>query len=168
VSACGSSSAAKSDAQQASDALTAGLQAQGQGHTQEAINDYNTVLKHDSKNKYAYYNLGVIDQGAGRNDSAEKDYRNALQIDPEFVSALFNLAIIRTVPSPSEAESLYRHVIANDSANAAAHLNLGFVLRTEGRQAEGTTELQTAVRLDPQLASRVPDLNASPSPSPHR
>lgn len=164
VAACGSSP--PSEAKQASDALTAGLQAQTQGKNQEAIGDYNKVLAHDPKNKYAYYNLGLIDQLAGRNDSAEKNYRNALQIDPEFVSPLFNLAIIRTTPSPAEAEALYRHVIAIQPNNAAAHLNLGFVLRTEGHKPEGDAELREAISIDPALASRAPDLAPKPAPAP--
>lgn len=166
LAACGSSlSSQASSAKQAADALAAGLQAQTQGKTQEAIDDYNKVLQHDSKNKYAYYNLGVIDQQAGRNNSAEKNYRTALQIDPQFEPPLFNLAILRTPASPPEAESLYRQVIAVQPDNAAAHLNLGFLLRSLNRNDEAASEFSKAVSLDPQLASRVPP---SPSPSPKR
>jgi Flp pilus assembly protein TadD len=154
------SSSANSDARQASVALQAGLLAQSQGQTQTAIDDYHKVLSLDPKNKYAYYNLGLIDQQAGRNDAAERNYRQALNIDPEFESALFNLAIIRTVPAPVEAEALYRHVITINASNAAAHLNLGFLLRSVGRADEGNAELKKAVQLDPQLASRIP----SPAP----
>jgi tetratricopeptide (TPR) repeat protein len=164
---CGTTATQSSDAKQASDALNAGLQAQTQGKTQEAINDYNTVLAHDPKNKYAYYNLGLIDQTAGRNASAEKNYRAALAIDPQFEPALFNLAIVRTAPSPSEAENLYRQVITANPKNAAAHLNLGFLLASQGRQAEANVEFSQAVTLDPQLISRIPpSAVASPKASP--
>lgn len=164
---CGTTATQSSDAKQASDALNAGLQAQTQGKTQEAINDYKTVLAHDPKNKYAYYNLGLIDQTAGRNTSAEKNYRAALGIDPQFEPALFNLAILRTTASPPEAENLYRQVITVDPKNAAAHLNLGFLLASEGRQSEATSEFSQAVTLDPQLASRIPpSAVASPKASP--
>lgn len=166
IAGCGGSSA-QSDAQQASAALSAGLLAQNQGKTQEAINDYKKVLAHDPKNKYAYYNLGLIDQQAGRNVSAEKNYRTALTVDPQFESALYNLAILRTAPAPSEAEKLYRQVIAVDAKNAAAHLNLGFVLKSEGHNDEATAEFANAVALDARLAARIPAPAPSPSPS-HR
>lgn len=166
IAACNSPST-KSDAQQAADALNAGLKAQAAGNTQEAINDYNTVLAHDSKNKFAYYNLGLIDQTAGRAASAEKNYRSALAIDSEFVSALFNLAILRTGPSPNEAADLYRHVLAIQPNYADAHLNLGFVLKTLGRNDEATAEWVKAVTLNPQAASRLP-AGALPTPSPSR
>ena len=164
ITACNSPTT-KSDAQQAADALNAGLKAQAAGNTAEATNDYNTVLAHDSKNKFAYYNLGLIDQQAGRAASAEKNYRSALTVDPEFVSALFNLAILRTAPSPNEAADLYRHVISIQPNYADAHLNLGFVLQTLGRKDEATAEWVKAVTLNPQAASRLP-AGALPSPSP--
>jgi tetratricopeptide (TPR) repeat protein len=165
IAGCGSS-AAQSDSQQASSALSAGLLAQNQGKTQEAIDDYNKVLAHDPHNKYAFYNLGLIDQQAGRNTAAETKYRSALTIDPQFEPALFNLAILRTAPSPAEAENLYRQVIGLDAKNAAAHLNLGFVLKSAGRNAEATAEFAKAVALDPQLSSRLP--SPAPAPSPTR
>jgi tetratricopeptide (TPR) repeat protein len=163
ISACGTANST-SDAQQAADALNAGLRAQAAGKTSEAINDYNTVLQHDPKNKYAFYNLGLIDQQAGRADSAQTYYRKALTIDPEFAPALFNLAILRTVPSPNEAADLYRHVLSIQPNNADAHLNLGFVLRTLGRNDESAAEFAKAVALNPASASRLPP-GALPSPS---
>lgn len=43
------------------------------------------------------------------------------------------------------------------TADAAAHLILGFLLIQTGRKHEGQEELHVAVRLDPSLASRIPD-----------
>ena len=173
LSACGSS-AAGSDAQQASALLSAGLQAAGRGNDTEAASDYHKCLSHEPKNKFCNYNLGVIDQGAGRNQSAEVFYRAALLADPNFVPALYNLALIRQEVSPQEAESLYRNAIAVQPSYAIAHLNLGFLLRSEGRNTEGNAELLKATQLDPKLASRIPaGLNINPpapapSPSPTR
>lgn len=165
LSACGTP--AKSEAQQAQDALNAGLRAQNQGNLTEAAEDYRKALAHDPTNKYAYYDLGLIDQLTGHSDSAEKNYRAALQIDPNMAAALYNLAIIRTTPAPEEAEQLYRHVIALQPNQAGPHLNLAFVLRSLGRKAEARTEFATAVALDPSLASRVPaDMRPLPTPSP--
>lgn len=166
ITAC-SGPSAKSDAQQAADALNAGLKAQAAGNTAEALNQYNIVLAHDPKNKFAYYDIGLIDQQAGRADSAEKHYRDALTVDPEFAPALFNLAILRTGPSPNEAMDLYRHVISIQPNNSDAHLNLGFVLRSVGRNDEAGAEFAKAVLLNPQAASRLPP-GVLPSPAPSR
>ena len=108
----------------------------------------------------------------GQAAASEENYRAAIQIDPNFAPALYNLAILRTVPSPAEAEELYRHVISLQPKDAAAHLNLGFLLRSEKRIAEGNAELNTAVSLDPSIASRIPPgtlatpAPATPKPSP--
>jgi tetratricopeptide (TPR) repeat protein len=164
ISACGTSTA--SDAQQATDALNAGLNAQVHGQTAEAVADYHKVLSKDPHNKYAYYNLGLIDQQAGQNATAEVDYRTALQIDPNFVPALFNLAILRTTPTPKEAEDLYSRVISVNPNYAAAYLNLGFLLISLGQIDAGKADLDRAVTLDPTLKSRIPTPTPSPSHKP--
>ena len=162
LSACGS---AGSDAQQANALLNSGLQAAGKGDNATASSDYHKCLTHEPKNKFCNYNLGVIDQSAGRNQSAEVFYRAALVTDPNFVPALYNLALIREVVSPMEGENLYRQAIAVQPDYAIAHLNLGFLLRSEGRNTEGAAELLKATQLDPKLASRIPaGLNINPPP----
>jgi len=105
----------KSDAEQASAALAAGLKAHAAGRLDEAAADYRKVLVYDPRNKFAYYNLGVIEQARGDGGSAESNYRIALTIDPDFVPALFNLAILRTAQGGGrESIDLYRHVIEID------------------------------------------------------
>jgi len=150
----------------ASSLLTAGLAAQSAGRTSEASDDYHKVLQLDPGNYWAYYNLGVIDQQAGRASPAERNYRSALALNPDLVPALYNLAILRTNPSPKEAETLYRHAISLEPKNASAHLNLGFLLLQEGDKVGGRAELDVAVKLDATLASRLPI--ASPTASPSR
>ena len=51
-----------------------------------------------------------------------------------------------------EAERLYRAVIAAAPDSAAAHCNLGSLLRTSGRTAEAAATLDRAISLDPGLA----------------
>lgn len=145
--------------------LNAGLSAQTAGRLGEAQGDYQKALQADPTNYWAYYNLGVIDQLAGRTASAESYYRRALALNPDLVPALYNLAISRTGPAASEAESLYLRASALEPKNAAVHLNLGFLLLQEGKTAEGHAELDTAVKLDPQLASRLPIAKPTASPS---
>jgi tetratricopeptide (TPR) repeat protein len=173
LAACGGSTSPQSDAQIALNDLNAGLNAQAAGNLSEAATDYQNAIAHDAHNKYAYYDLGLVQQLMGQAAAAEQNYRAALLIDPKFVSALYNLAILRTGPSPAEAEMLYRDVISLQPNDAAAHLNLGFLLRSEGKITEGVMELNTAVQLDPSLASRIPPGTlatpkpAKPSPTPH-
>src|SRR3954451_15541984 len=62
--------------------LQAGLRAHARGQYDQAIADYNAVLKQDPKNKFALYNLGAIAQLQGRAGEAKTDYNKVLAIDP--------------------------------------------------------------------------------------
>ena len=68
-----------------------------------------------------------------------------------------------------EAADLYRRVIAIDPNYAAAHFNLGLVLRLLGQNAEAERELTTARQLDAKLVAPSPSASparqASPSPT---
>jgi Tfp pilus assembly protein PilF len=167
LAACGGGgTSTQSDAQIAQNDINAGLSAGAAGRLSEAATDYKNAISHDPHNKIAYYDLGVVEQAMGQNAAAELNYRTTLQIDPNWTGALYNLAILRTVPSPAEAEELYRHVISLQPQNGTPHLNLGFLLRSEGRIAEGNAELTIAVSLNPSLASRIPPRTlATPRPA---
>lgn len=176
LAACGASTSPSpvSNVQTAVNDVNAGLSAQAAGRLSDAAADYQNAIAHDAHNKFGYYDLGLVDELTGQGVAAEANYRAAIQIDPNFAPALYNLAILRTAPSPSEAEELYRHVISLQPNDAAAHLNLGFLLRSEKRIAEGNAELTTAVSLNPSFASRIPPGTlatpepAAASPTPHR
>jgi Tfp pilus assembly protein PilF len=142
----------------------------------QAADHFQKATVKDPSNKFAYYNLALVNQLLGQTAVAETNYRAALQIDPNFRSALFNLAIIRTTPSPDEAEQLYRHVIALQTNDAGPHLNLGFLLRSMGRKDEAKQEFARAVATEPLYLGRIPTdmkpANAAaavvPTPTPRR
>lgn len=162
VAACNS----KSEADQATEALNAGLQAHVAGNLEQASTQYKECLKHDAANKLCLYNLGLIAQTQGRAAEAENYYRLALATDANYAPALFNLAILRTAASPpaiDEAIGMYRQVLITQPENAAAHLNLGLLLLGQGKTAEGNASIATAVRLDPTLGARVPQPSSAPS-----
>ena len=167
LTACGgATSPPQSSAQAAADDLNAGLAAQAAGNLTQAGADYKSAIAVDAQNKYAYYDLGLVEQLTAQPAASEVNYRAALRLDPTFVPALFNLAILRTAPSPFEAEELYRQVIGLEPKDAVAYLNLGFLLRSQGSVVEGNNDLHTAVVLDPSLASRIPPGTlATPKPA---
>jgi tetratricopeptide (TPR) repeat protein len=133
-----------------------GLGEQAAGDLASAKRDYTQAIVDDPKNKFAYYNLGLIQQIGGDKAAAETNYRLALSIDPKFAQPLYNLAILRAAAnSLAEAIDLYRRAIAASPKAADAHFNLGLLLRKSGNITEGNLEVQTAVKLDPSLASRA-------------
>jgi tetratricopeptide (TPR) repeat protein len=142
----------------ASGVLRQALQAHADGDLDQAADLYKQVLVLDPENKFAYYNLGLIHQTEGRLGAAAENYELAIAIDPAFGPALFNLATVRTEEGQAEeAIDLYRQVLEVNADNAAAHLNLGFLLVDTGDRKAGKAELAIAVQLDPALESRIPD-----------
>ena len=167
IAACGGS---KSESDLSADALNRGLKAHNAGNYDEATTAYFEALTHDSKNKFAFFNLGQIAQTQKRPQVAEGYYRSALDIDAKFGPALFNLAIIRNeAGAKAEAIDLYRRDIAADPNNAAAYYNLGLLLREQGNTTEATQMFQKAQQLDarlvPPAATATPARTASPSPT---
>lgn len=167
--ACGGSAAPGNES--ASDALNRGLQAHAAGKTDEAVAAYFATLAKDSKNQFAYYNLGEIAQRQNRLAAAESYYRLALELDPKMESALFNLAIVRTnLGANGDAVALYKQVIGVNPNSAAAHFNLGLLYRQLGQTADAQSELATAQRLDPKLVApnptATPNQQATPTTRP--
>jgi tetratricopeptide (TPR) repeat protein len=167
VAACG---AAATPAQQATNLVNKGLEAQLAGDLSTAQNDYQQATQLDNSNKLAHYDLGTIYGLQGRTAQAIQEYHTTLSLDPNFVRALYNLAVATTASDPAGAEQLYRKVISVQPTDASAWLNLGFILKSEGKSDEATTDWAKATSLDPTLASRIPtptpSASASPTPTP--
>jgi Flp pilus assembly protein TadD len=144
------------DSVQAAAYISAGVTAQSEGRISDAREDYRQALAHDPRNKFAYFNLGTIESQQGNASLAIDDYETALASDANFVPALYNLAVALTASNPSEAVSLYQRVVQADPTNADAHLNLGFLFHRLGEDGAAKTEFAAAMRLDPNLASRIP------------
>jgi len=146
-----STSSVKTDPKKATTALDAGLKAHAAGDLTSASADYKTTLKYDPENKFAFYNLALIDASNGNYGLAEGNYRSAIKSDAKYEPALFNLAILRTTADPKEAMTLYRRAVAADKKDAAAWLNLGLLLRDEGKVRAGNAAVLKAIALNPKL-----------------
>ncbi len=151
----GTACGGKSEAELANDLIAKGLEANRDNKLAEAARFYRQALVHDPENKFAYYNLGFIDQSAGRPRTAEFKYRLSLESDPRFAPALFNLATILTSTDQDAAVEMYEDLLEIQPDNAAAHLNLGFVLREQGDNTRAEREFDRAVALEPSLQERV-------------
>jgi tetratricopeptide (TPR) repeat protein len=121
-----------------------------------AVADFLAVVKLDPANTVAWYDLGVIARQQDQNKQAISDYLHSLGGDPDYVPSLYNLAILETKANPTEAEGLYKRLLLIQPKNAAAHLNLGFVLLNEKRPGDARTQFDRAISIDQTLASRIP------------
>jgi tetratricopeptide (TPR) repeat protein len=118
--------------------------------------DFLNIVKADPASQIAWYDLGVIAHLHAEDAQAINDYEAALAGDPSYVPALYNLAVLETPTRPKDAAVRYGDVIRLQPANAAAHLNLGFVLKSLGQPVAAETQWNDAIRLAPALSARVP------------
>jgi Tfp pilus assembly protein PilF len=155
LSSCGGGSPPSSSSS-ASSTLTNAIDQLNQGNDAVAVADFLAVIKKEPSNHIAWYNLGVIAEKAGQDTQAVRDYVASIAGDATYVPALYNLAILETPAHPTTAETLYQRVINAQPGDAAAHLNLGFLLESLGERMAGQEQLARAVELEPTLNTRVP------------
>jgi tetratricopeptide (TPR) repeat protein len=78
----------------------------------KAIKQYQAVIKADSKNNLAYYNLGNLYRDQQNHQEAIKAYKKALEIKPDYISAMYNLAIsTQTIEDYEGAVRAYQNFI---------------------------------------------------------
>ena len=155
ASACSGDQASKNspeeNAKAASTALDAGLKAHAAGDLTTATTEYLNVQKYDPRNKFAFYNLALIDESNSNYGLATTKYRSAIETDAVYEPALFNLAILRTAADPQEAIALYKRAVKANPKDAAALLNLGLLLRTNGEKKTGDKYVLKAIVMNPKL-----------------
>lgn len=141
--------------------LSAGISAAAKGNSDQSRADYQAVIQHDPSDRYgvnslAWYDLGVLDQKEGHLRAAHSEYQYALNLDPKSVHALYNLAVLETTSDPVGAVSLYRKVLTLRPNDPNSQWNLGLLLYRSGQVAEGRMLLNSAIKLAPSLAKKLP------------
>ena len=154
-SACGSSTARRTDPAAAAVTLAKAVTDLRAGHTALATREFRTVVKLDPGNKFAWFDLGVGAGTAGHVGEADRDYRRAIAIDPGFEPALFNYGYDQygNKHYAAAAQFLRRATDANPN-DAGAHLYFGLALAIQAGSnptlgKEATDELEFAVKLNP-------------------
>lgn len=146
--------------------ITEGQAAQNAGDSSQAESFYDQALALQPNNSIALYDLADLQQVALNDPAAAKaNYEKAIANSPNFENALFNLAIIVTSTDPTQAEGYYNRVLKIDPKNAAAHLNLGYVLIQLGQKAAGDAQIREAAKLDPVYDNRLPTTTGPTSTS---
>ena len=164
VAACGTPHA--TPAQAATTLVTQGLKAQLSGDLATAASHYQQAIHLDGSNMVAHYDLGTVYDEQRSSAAAITEYQAALVIDPTFPDALFNLAVDTAGTNPQSAAVLYSRVLSLQPKYAAAWLNLGFALMTQGDGVHAKADWAKAIELDPTLASRLPKTTPTPATTP--
>lgn len=118
----------------------------------DALAAYKKAIAVDPGFSWPYHNIGRLYMSQEDNEQALVWLTKALEVNPNHLRAQFNLGVAaRRLHRYEEALAAYSRALAMNPADADTHANVGWTLLEVGREAEGLRELQSAVRLDPNL-----------------
>lgn len=128
-----------------------GLRLRYQGKTDEAIAQFQEVLRIDPQKAEAHYNIGITSMQKGKPDDAIAQYRQALQLDPNYLDAYVNLgdALVQE-GKLDDAMAQYVAALKIRPNDATTHYNLGTVLFRQGKVDEAIAQFQRAVEIKPE------------------
>ncbi len=120
------------------------------GRFDEALTQFELVLKSTPASPVAHFNLASVLELIGRKPDAEKHYRSAIALRPGFVDAYIHLALLlQGADRLPEALAHAERAVTLGPDSAGARNNLGNILRTMGRRDDAIAQYETALRIDP-------------------
>jgi tetratricopeptide (TPR) repeat protein len=97
-----------------------------------------------------YHNsLGEIYLTTRRNSEARPCFEQALRLNPSYWAAHFNLGLLTGIDLPGEAQGHYERTIALAPHYVPARINLGNVLRAQGKLEEAVAAYRDALAAQP-------------------
>ncbi len=121
-----------------------------QSRLDEAIREFQEVLREQPDNAEAHNNWGLVLDKQGRPDEALKHYQEAIRLRPTYAMAHNNLAIILDQQGRfDEALEEYRAAVKLRPDYVEAHCNLATALGRKGRLDEAIQEFQRALSINP-------------------
>jgi len=118
------------------------------------------LVKLNSNNAEAHYNLGVILQKVGKLYDAEIFYNKAIEIKHNFTAAYYNLANAqRKLGKLDEAEVNYKKTLKIKPTFAEAHYNLGNTLKDLGKLDEAEINFIKVLEFKPELVEAHKNLD---------
>jgi tetratricopeptide (TPR) repeat protein len=118
--------------------------------TDEAIRQYEAVLRVKPDYAGAHVNLGSDLDSRGQTDAAIREYQEAIRLAPDNTSARTDLGIAYFNTGQNEAAiSQYQEVLRLSPDNPYARNNLGGPLYKLGRTDDAVHQFQEALRLKP-------------------
>jgi tetratricopeptide (TPR) repeat protein len=123
------------------------------GQTDDAIRQFQVVIRLKPNDADAYNNLGNALGKSGRIDEAISQYHEALRLKPDNASAHYSLgAALEAKGQTDEAISQYQEVLRFKPDDVPAHNNLGNAFLNQGRTDEAIRQYQETLRLKPDYA----------------
>jgi tetratricopeptide (TPR) repeat protein len=133
-----------------------------QQRNEEAIAQFEEVIRLNPSYSNAYYNLGFALDRLGKTAEAEDQYHRALAVNPRNAKAFVNLGGIAVrMGLFAEAIDAYQHAVKLRPDDALNHYDLGSTLLRANQLPAAIEQLRTAVTLDPDLPVAHENLGAA-------
>ena len=122
------------------------------GEPQEAVREFEKVLRLDPGFILAYYDLGAAYANLGMIEKSMEQYSKAIELNPKFPEALSNLGgYYFRQGDVKKAVSLFKQAIDTYPNFIQALSNLGAALNKVNRSSEAVSYLEKAISLDPEF-----------------
>ncbi|MGE0432902.1 MAG: tetratricopeptide repeat protein [Planctomycetota bacterium] len=129
-----------------------GMVLQFAGRLDEALADYESVLRIDPQRGDAHGNRGVIFHDQGRLDEAIAEYTEAVRIWPDYTQGYFNRGNARREQKRlDDAIADYNDALRCNPRHAGALNNRGLTRQDQGRLDEAIADHTAAIRCNPQM-----------------
>jgi Tfp pilus assembly protein PilF len=120
------------------------------GRFQEALEQYEQVIRSWSDRAWVHYDMANVLSQLGRMPEAIEHSEQAVKIWPEYVEAQNNLGVaLANACRPQEAIDHFEQVLRLKPDDPDAHNNLGAALAQAGRLQEAADQFEAAVRARP-------------------
>jgi len=130
--------------------LNLGMAYVDENRLEEAIDQFQEVLKMEPNHTAARTNLGLALSRKGALSEAIEEYEKVLQLDPDSADAHCNLggAFLQANRFP-EAIEQYEMALKLDPHDVTAYVSLGLALDQEGRASEAIEQDEQALKISP-------------------
>jgi tetratricopeptide (TPR) repeat protein len=116
----------------------------------DAIREYNDLLKKDPKNAPYLNMVGIAYLNLGNNDQAKRYFDRSSKADKKYASPLNNLGMIwYQQKNYRRAIRQYERAIQVDPAQAGVYANLGFAYYNTKKYTEAFAQFHKALEIDP-------------------
>ncbi|HYO07652.1 MAG TPA: tetratricopeptide repeat protein [Tepidisphaeraceae bacterium] len=132
------------------------------GNYNEAVGQYETLVKLDPYTWTNYYKLGVSYQFLQRLQEAASSYQRALKLNPDDPNSNMNLGLVYLyLGDPEEAVRFTERATLLDPKSAAAFSNLGVALDARGEYNRAESAYRHSLDLDPQNPTTLLNLGTN-------
>jgi tetratricopeptide (TPR) repeat protein len=120
----------------------------------DALTHFEAVRQRQPDSAPARFNEAVALEALGRIAEAEAGYREAVRREPDYSAALNNLgALSMRAGRAGEARKLLERAVKANPANGEARANLGLLLIASGEPDRAVSEVNEALRRQPDLVA---------------